>query len=179
MSEDRAMSDEKVVIGGMSPGVLWPSDVEKYKAALDKITKLEQRVAELDSLVISLGDNNDELFKDRNQALEKIEALRITIAELQAAQTWVPVSERLPDVVDRYEVIIVGNTTKSRFKVEAIFNKTWEIAAGFHAEQWREIPELPAAPPNPVEQPSGEGVEPLGAEFESVWNANAAKLYEP
>jgi len=41
--------------------------------------------------VISLGDNNDELFKDRNQALEKIEALRITIAELQAAQTWVPV----------------------------------------------------------------------------------------
>jgi hypothetical protein len=55
------------------------------------IEKLEKRVAQLDSLVISLGDNNDELFKDRNQALEKIEALRITIAELQAAQTWVSV----------------------------------------------------------------------------------------
>jgi hypothetical protein len=55
------------------------------------IEKLEKRIAELDSLVISLGDNNDELFKDRNQALEKIEALRITIAELQAEQTWVSV----------------------------------------------------------------------------------------
>ena len=59
--------------------------------ATHTLREFEKRIATLDTLIISLGSDNDELRKDRNQALEKIEGLRKRIVALEAQVAKMPV----------------------------------------------------------------------------------------
>ena len=89
-----------------------------------------------------------------------IKWLHARIAELEAAQRWIPVSERLPDtkiLYDKFDVIVelvdIGNGEMIR-RVDLLFydyrNKSWNDDCGefgFYpvagVTHWRERPTLP------------------------------------
>lgn len=93
------------------------------------------------------------------QTLE-IQKLNARIAELEAAQRWIPVSERLPDtkiVYDKFDVIVEfenienGGTTRCVELMSYDYrNKSWNDDCGEYGfypvagvTHWRERPTLP------------------------------------
>jgi len=152
--------------------------------------KLQQRIAELEEQVWDLNLANERLesayFADETIApdgslkpsvcklmkrVEKAEtdysiseahvtALLNRIAELEAAQRWIPVSERLPDtkiVYDKFDVIVEfeniknGGTTRCVELMSYDYrNKSWNDDCGEYGfypvagvTHWRERPTLP------------------------------------
>jgi len=121
------------------------------------IATLEQRVAELQAAYELMTSTATSWFDEKEVAEAKV-------AELEAAQTWVPV-----------RLYNAGYAAGHDDTVEACYTDVADCDKDtYHADIVAELLEHYLSA-----QPSGEGVEPLGAEFESVWNANAAKLYEP
>lgn len=78
--------------------------------------------------------------------LDKVElqALRQEIATLKEAQRWIPVSERLPKVDDRYQVLKRDKYTGSLFNSDAFFNTSigWQVLEA-QVEFWFELPVPP------------------------------------
>ena len=94
-----------------------------------------------------------------------VTALLNRIAELEAAQRWIPVSERLPDtkiVYDKFDVIVEfenienGGTTRCVELMSYDYrNKSWNDDCGEYGfypvagvTHWRERPTLPESPNN-------------------------------
>lgn len=85
------------------------------------------------------------LLKSENEALnilsEEIKTLRARIAELEAAQRWIPVAEQIPEENEEGYLICNKDYVYKAWIEEGIFRD----AEGFSisATHWRPLPEPP------------------------------------